>query len=342
MSTISQPPRFLFYLTSMTITCRVCDNDRDNRKHRAREMMFGTRDEFDYVECAACGTLQIAEIPDLAPYYPKNYYSLGTGGDGVPRSFAGRVGARLAGVDIVFPKLGLRRLLPRSVNEWAASQVPEWLREPIDGLGFGSRILDFGSGGGGLLNKLSVLGFRDLTGADAFIDRDLAFPNGVRIVKRSLVELEPAFDLVMLHHSFEHLPDPRVAIREIARLTAHGGNALIRIPLKAAAWEKYGVNWVQLDPPRHLYLFTEASFRRIAEDAGFEVAKVVHDSSAFQFYASEEYSRDIAMSDEASFKGDISKSIFTTEQIANWTAEASQLNAKGRGDQACFYLRKRS
>src|SRR6476661_7449138 len=38
-------------------------------------MMFGTRDEFEYLECAECGTVQIAEIPDLTAYYPQGYYS---------------------------------------------------------------------------------------------------------------------------------------------------------------------------------------------------------------------------------------------------------------------------
>jgi hypothetical protein len=48
--------------------CRVCGNSSGNRVHRAREMFAGTRDEFDYVECASCGTLQIREVLDLRPY----------------------------------------------------------------------------------------------------------------------------------------------------------------------------------------------------------------------------------------------------------------------------------
>src|SRR5215210_9398407 len=56
--------------------CRICGNRGDNRVHRAREMFEGTRDEFDYVECAGCGTLQIREVPDLRPYYSGDYYSL--------------------------------------------------------------------------------------------------------------------------------------------------------------------------------------------------------------------------------------------------------------------------
>ena len=59
----------------MTKVCRICGNTEKNLIHKAQEMMFGTRDEFDYLECSACGTLQIVEIPDLSCYYPRDYYS---------------------------------------------------------------------------------------------------------------------------------------------------------------------------------------------------------------------------------------------------------------------------
>ena len=61
----------------MSAACRICGNASDNRAHVAREMMFGTRERFDYVECARCGCLQIRDVPaDLSPYYPADYYSL--------------------------------------------------------------------------------------------------------------------------------------------------------------------------------------------------------------------------------------------------------------------------
>jgi hypothetical protein len=103
-----------------------------------------------------------------------------------------------------------------------------------------------------------------VTGADAFIESDIFYPNGVKVYKRSLPEIEPFFDLVMLHHSFEHLPDPRESCGNLQSFAA-------RVNLsdpdsgRAFAWEKYGVNWVQLDAPRHLFLYTERSFRLLAK-----------------------------------------------------------------------------
>ena len=38
-------------------------------------MMFGYRDEFEYLKCAECSCLQIKEIPkNLSKYYPSSYF----------------------------------------------------------------------------------------------------------------------------------------------------------------------------------------------------------------------------------------------------------------------------
>lgn len=56
--------------------CKICDNSKNNKEFKIKEMMFGFRDEFTYFECSKCGCLQIAEIPkNISKYYPLNYYS---------------------------------------------------------------------------------------------------------------------------------------------------------------------------------------------------------------------------------------------------------------------------
>lgn len=301
-------------------------------------MMFGTREEFEYLECNGCGTLQISEVPDLAPHYPAEYLSLGDVDDiYLAGNWRRRVAARIAGG---FFRSG-RGLIGRLVVErkpdiavfFPESLLPVPLRPD-------SRILDVGCGTGRLLQILHYYGFTDLSGADAFIARDIAYPSGVRIKKASLAELEGKFDLIMLHHSFEHLPSPQDAIENIHRLLAHDGTALIRMPVTGFAWEKYGVNWVQLDPPRHLFLFSERAFTRLAEEAGFAVEKVIYDSTAFQFWGSEQYLLDIPLNNPRSHNQPDGGEVFDTKQIEAWQRQADELNVQGRGDQACFYLRK--
>ncbi len=324
----------------VSLECKICGNSENNRVHTAREMMFGMRDEFEYLECARCGTLQIVEIPDLSRYYPNDYYSFSkTIETGLSQKLKSRLAARCAADYFNNGRNFIGKYLTEN-RSWLKLYFPAFLRQFNLNLNFHSHILDFGCGAGKLLYLLHYFGFRNLTGADAFIEKDIFYPNGVKIYKSSLEELEPSFDLIMLHHSFEHLPNPLETLREIHRLLRKDKFCLIRIPVVNFAWEKYAVNWVQIDPPRHLFLFTEKSLRFLAEKAGFVVEQVIYDSESFQFWASEQYLQNIPLTDKRSYHGDITASIFTARQIADWEKQAEDLNAQNRGDQACFYLRK--
>lgn len=56
--------------------CRICGWTGEAKLLTVREMMFDTRDEFQYFECGKCQCLQIATIPeDLGKYYGNEYYS---------------------------------------------------------------------------------------------------------------------------------------------------------------------------------------------------------------------------------------------------------------------------
>jgi SAM-dependent methyltransferase len=342
----------------MEDACRVCGNKRGNRLHRAREMFHGTRDEFDYVECAACGTLQIRSVPDLRRYYGGDYYSLQpaggadeAAGGGLKKRLSRRAGAfmraragayyrgRRAPLGELRHPLG--RLFARRASRVVAG-FPAYLeRARVDlGLRHDSAVLDVGSGAGSALVALRHFGFRDLTGVDPFLEASLAYENGVRVLKAELSDLERQFDLIIASHSLEHVPDPRRALEEMHGLLKPGRYAVVRLPLVARAWELYGADWVQLDPPRHLFLFTTETFKGLAGAAGFEVAEAAYDSTAFQFWGSEQYARDIPLIDERSYLINPDRSVFTPEQIDSFAARADELNARGEGDQATFYLRK--
>src|ERR1700685_4189139 len=59
----------------VSVACRACGG-AEGASRRAREMMLGTRDEFDYLECSHCGALSLMTPPeDFTRYYPADYYS---------------------------------------------------------------------------------------------------------------------------------------------------------------------------------------------------------------------------------------------------------------------------
>ncbi len=298
--------------------------------------MFGWGGSFEYLECGDCGCLQIAAIPDdLARYYPaKDYYSYKP-----PRRKNNPGWVLRLRHERTRAFLGEATLAGRLIA--ALSKRPEhfdWFSHAA--LSLDSRILDVGCGAGGLLLKLQREGFRSLLGADPFIEADIDYGNGVRILKRGLEQLDGAFDFIMLHHSYEHMPNSAAAMRELRRLVAPRGTVLVRIPVAdCEARRKYGVNWVAWDAPRHLFLHTRASMQRLAAASGFEIREVVYDSGTQQFASSELYLRGVPYVGHGRYKPGNSAQSFSREQWAGFQAQADELNRRGAGDTACFYLR---
>jgi len=311
------------------IPCRICGNASGNRIHRAREMQFGSGEAFDYVECAGCGCVQIAEIPaDLQRFYPTAYPP-----HAPPQRRSGGLlaRARKAWLEGLYGRPGRRGGLPFLVPSYH-----RWLRDT--GAGLDSSIVDVGAGSGRLLRKLQADGFRKLTGVDPYLSAPVDEP-GLRLLRGHLGDLQGAFDLVMLHHSFEHIPDQVGTLREVARLVGDRGTALVRIPVADSwAWRHYGVDWVQLDAPRHLYLHTQRSLAHVAGAAGLRIVRVRHDSGGVQFWGSELYRKGLPLVDPESGRMRRSEDEFGRERKLGYRLQARRLNATGEGDQACFYM----
>jgi SAM-dependent methyltransferase len=256
--------------TRSRLSCRICGGEL-GEPIALREMMFGSGERFDYAQCDACKCLQIIEIPDdISRHYPATYYSFGAGGTGRLAKLKTALRARLA---IDGPALFFTGL------DWWEKGSLKAVRDSK--VGRSASILDLGCGDGELIRSLRAAGFENVLGADPFIEEDILLPNGVRVLKRRDNEMEGSFDLVMAHHSVEHMPDQLKAAQNLFRLTAPGGKCVVRIPtVDSWAWKKYGVNWVQLDAPRHLYLHSRNSIERLLEAAGFKMVRTVDDSHA--------------------------------------------------------------
>jgi 2-polyprenyl-3-methyl-5-hydroxy-6-metoxy-1,4-benzoquinol methylase len=317
------------------LVCRVCSNGTGNRHHRAREMMFGSKEEFEYLECARCKCVQLIEIPDsMSKYYPANYHSFAAiASHGGVRAWLTRARNSYA----VTNRGVLGKILSRYFPPIAALRSLPPLQLSED-----ARILDVGSGSGMLLDAMADLGFRNLVGIDPFLEADVEHPNGVKLLKRTIHEIEGQFDVIMFHHAFEHVASPGPTLSAVHDLLAADGTCLIRIPtVSSYAWQYYGANWVQLDAPRHFYVHSLESLKILAGQAGLEISKVIYDSSAFQFWGSEQYVADIPLFGSRSYSVSPADSIFTKSQIATFEKRATELNRKNLGDQAAFYLTRR-
>lgn len=314
----------------MVNSCKICSNSNGNRLFRTREMMFGFRDEFNYVECASCGTVQIEEIPnDMNKYYPDTYYSY-QNKEATGFSFknwrTGKVYQHYFGS---FTPLG-------AILSLFSSKLPAWMKRRY--LKLNSNILDVGCGSGELLHIMNRGGFTTLSGVDPFISTDLNYESGVTIYKNEFKNIEGQFDFIMFHHSFEHMNNPLEVFKHINACLKSNGTALIRIPVAdSSSYKKYGENWVNLDPPRHFFLHTEKSIRLLASQSGLELVETFRDANQFQFYGSELYLKNIPLEE---YNKGLHPHFFSKDQLRKYRKEAQRLNKQNEGDWSSFYLRK--
>jgi predicted SAM-dependent methyltransferase len=201
--------------------------------------------------------------------------------------------------------------------------------------------LDVGCGAGVLLWDLRNLGFINTMGVDPYLEKDLEFANGLRIIKQTFFEVGGTWDLIMFHHVLEHLANPLETLQHTTRLLPSNGTCLIRTPtVSSYAWEHYGTNWVQLDAPRHLFVHSTKSIKILADMTGLRLEKVFYDSTTFQFWASEQILNDTPLISEQSYAVNPSNSIFKVSQMRMFKKWAGNLNLSEKGDMAAFYLRK--
>jgi SAM-dependent methyltransferase len=321
------------------MNCRICLNNQNNVMHRFREMLFGTRERFEYLECGSCGTIQLAQEVDLGEHYPKEYYSFGPAVDISNRSHARRFVTRSVGKYFLGESNLIGKLVASRRNDMR-QLFPDYLRNSHLGLNLNSKILDVGCGAGHSLVALRYFGFNELSGVDPFIDEEIVIDRTVVIKKCQLSDLDGKFDLIMFNHSLEHMPDPAKELGAAHELLNDGAYCLVRIPLVSWAWGHFGGEWAALDPPRHLFLFKEEGFRTLAENAGFKVDDVVYDSTVFQFWASHQRMNERPIDEGLKSGTDYLIENFGQEQMDEWEAAARKLNADGQGDQASFYLRR--
>lgn len=289
-------------------------------------MQFGTGEPFTYLHFPSCGCLQLADLPeDLGNYYPSEYYSVREGEGGLKgwlKSVRGRYTVSGRG----WLGRALAWLFPPGIVDLHRS-----LREI--GVARDWRILDVGCGSGELLDHFAAAGFRHLTGVDPLLPDAETRSNGVRLLPGTMEDLDAEFDLVMLHHSLEHMPDQRGALTDVARLLRPEGWSLIRVPVTDSwAWEHFREHWVQIDAPRHVVIHSTSSLERLALGRGLRLEGLRRDSVAVQFFGSEAYREGVPLEQAGRRTGWWRK--------RNLHRRAQRLNRKGRGDQAIFLFRK--
>lgn len=299
----------------MAMYCPICDAE-DGEVFVAKEQMFGLPGSFRYRECTGCGCLYLMDEPaDLPAYYPDDYYSFQR------------------------HKISLARKTRAKLYLSRFSSLVDWRpRSDFDALKAAQfdknkSLLDVGSGGAAwMVHDLRELGYKAV-GVDPYIKADVHDRFGVSVMKQTLDAVAGVYDIVVFRHSLEHMSAPRDVMRKVRSLLSPGGVCIVCVPVVGWAWKHYRVNWIQLDPPRHLCIYTPKAMALLAEGAGLDCFKTVYDSTDYQFWASDEQVKGRLLTGSKPPRGRIRGDL---------RRKARALNAQGLGDSAQFFLAVRS
>jgi len=269
--------------TELQLTCIVCGALGTVKYRDLTDRLFGAPGSWTVRECndPGCGTLWLDPRPTLAEIGKayKNYY---THGGNQQRSFIRRTVRALA-LEIGALRYGFKSSSlpwPGKYLATAAAALYPGLRDHLDlqirylpasSMGNG-KLLDVGCGDGEALEILRDLGWQvcgvevDPQAVDAARKRNLDVRQGTLT---DAAFPEETFDAITSSHVIEHVHDPLAFLTE-SRRVLRSGVTLVAITPNAKAWthEQHGAHWLNLDPPRHLVLFTAESLRNLAKYVG--------------------------------------------------------------------------
>ena len=146
------------------------------------------------------------------------------------------------------------------------------------------RLLDVGCGAGAFLRFVRDRGW-EVDGTDLVVT-GWARASGARLWQGELPAIEfgdARYDVVRFNHVLEHTRDPLLELRRARALVTPGGILLVGVPNVAGlnpqlkSWQsRLGLKnkrWRHYAALHHLWFFTPASLRRLAEAAAFEVVR---------------------------------------------------------------------
>lgn len=317
--------------------CIICNNTENNHPYIFNELQLGTNEAFEYQCCDNCGSMQLVNVPtNMGKYYPNTeYYSFNFKID-TTQAIKGL--KKIKTEYFLFNKHNFFGFLMSIGYKW--QPVFKWMKNCKTK--YDNSILDVGTGNGGTLSELRNIGYKNLTGIDPFINEEI-IDGDIRILKKSIFDVQEKYHTLMMHHSLEHTPNPLAIVIKAKELLEENGTLLIRIPIMGNySWQKYKQFWCGLDAPRHIFIPTKKAIEILAEKAGLQIVKFEYDSPDFVsiLWMSEQFKNGIALNDNNSFFVSPTNSMFTKKDIKRFRKILKNEAFNNNGDTAAIYLKK--
>ena len=245
--------------------CLLCGSPGQPAHAGLKDRLFGASGEWDLHRCRNrdCGLYWLNPMPvaeDIAAAYEHYYtHEWRTEDDVNARGRWDRLLRRLhqAVLDLT------------SIAKARRAALDLYLHDARPG-----RVLDVGCGQGRHLVRLKEMGWEvegqeidSGAGAHHLEDRD------IRVYQAPLEELrlpEGRYDAIVMNHVIEHAVDPPALLRECRRLLKQDGQLVVVTPNAGSLGHRlFGAHWRPLEPPRHLFLFSDRNLPDLARKAGF-------------------------------------------------------------------------
>jgi SAM-dependent methyltransferase len=220
--------------------CPVCDHTGIREWLQAPDRFHGRPQRYTLVRCSACSLVWLSNPPqasEMHHHYTSDYHRMISAAGDAPERWG-------------FRREALRRYKPT-----------------------GGALLDLGCSSGSFLEflkgepwvlygiEMSVDGAKtaeERTGAQVFVGNILEAPFP-----------RESFDAITCFDVLEHLYEPRLVMARVGEWLKPGGVFYVLVPnVNSAEARVFGSYWHGLELPRHLFHYTPASLKFLAESAG--------------------------------------------------------------------------
>lgn len=253
----------------MIKSCIICKSSKFIPLYETRDRMFDFPGKFFLKKCNECSLAFLDPQPSgisLKKYYPsKKYYAYNRGDT---KGFFEILREYL--VKHYYSPTFLSKSITLLVKNVPA--MPSYCQ--------GGKILDLGCGTGDTLILLKKLGW-DVYGMDmdenAITTAKKRRLNNLKLGTYNSLDEYPDnfFDAIRLYHVIEHLDNPSLCLSLIRKKLRRGGELIMGTPnMESLVSKIFKFYWYNLDSPRHLFIFSPCTLRKLAERNGFSVKKI--------------------------------------------------------------------